>query len=108
MEVKKAAPVFEKLDKDLVVALFKHFPEKQVTAILAKMDPKRSIELTEYYGRVKSMREYDLLKEMNQSLKKEFADCKGMPKEQTASTDAPAAKPAKPATPAAPAATAAK
>lgn len=79
MEPKKAAPVFEKLDRDLVVELFKQLPQKQVTAILEAMTPDRSVALSEYYGRVRSAREYDLLKEMNQSLKKEFDDCKGMP-----------------------------
>lgn len=79
MEPKKAAPVFEKLDKDLVVELFKQLPPKQVTAILETMSADRSIFLSEYYGRVRSAREYDLLKEMNQSLLKEFDECKGMP-----------------------------
>ena len=80
MEPKKAAPVIEKLDKDLVVELFKQMPQKQVTAILETMSPDKSVTVSEYYGRVRSAREYDLLKEMNQSLRKEFDDCKGMPK----------------------------
>jgi flagellar motility protein MotE (MotC chaperone) len=80
MEPKKAAPVIEKLDKDLVVELFKQMPQKQVTAILESMSPDKSVTVSEYYGRVRSAREYDLLKEMNQSLRKEFDDCKGMPK----------------------------
>ncbi len=79
MEPKKAAPQIEKLDKDLVVALFKGLKQKQVTTILEFMSPDKSVEITEYFGRVKSAREYDLLKELNASLKKEFADCKGMP-----------------------------
>ena len=79
MEPKKAAPLFEKLDRDLVVELFKQLPQKQVTLILEGMNPERSVFLSEYYGRVRSAREYDLLKEMNQSLRKEFDDCKGMP-----------------------------
>lgn len=79
MEPKKAAPVFEKLDKDLVVELFKKLPQKQVTAILEGMSAEKSVQLSEYYGRVRSAREYDVLKEMNQSLRKEFDDCKGLP-----------------------------
>lgn len=79
MEPKKAAPVFEKLDKDLVVELFKQLPQKQVTLILETMNPERSVFLSEYYGRVRSAREYDLLKELNQSLRKEFDECKGLP-----------------------------
>jgi flagellar motility protein MotE (MotC chaperone) len=79
MEPKKAGPIFEKLDRDLVVELFKQLPQKQVTAILEAMSPDRSVALSEYYGRVRSAREYDLLKEMNESLRKEFDECRGMP-----------------------------
>lgn len=79
MEPKKAAPVFEKLDKDLVVELFKQLPQKQVTLILEGMAADKSVFLSEYYGRVRSAKEYDLLKEMNTSLRKEFEDCKGLP-----------------------------
>ena len=79
MEPKKAAPQFEKLDKDLAVALFKRLKQKQVTTILELMNPDKSVELAEYFGRVKSAREYDILKELNASLRKEFQDCKGMP-----------------------------
>jgi hypothetical protein len=43
------------------------------------MNPEKSVALTEYFARVKSAKEYDLLKELNESLKKEFQDCKGMP-----------------------------
>jgi flagellar motility protein MotE (MotC chaperone) len=86
MEPKKAAPAFEKLDKDLAVALFKKLKQKQVTTILENMNPEKSVEITEYFARVKSAKEYDILKELNESLRKEFQDCKGMP--VTASNDA--------------------
>ena len=76
MEPKKAAPVFEQLDRDLVVALFNRIPQKQTTNILSLMIPERSVQLSEYYGRLRSANEYELLKEINTSLKKEFADCK--------------------------------
>lgn len=76
MEPKRAAPVFEELDRDLAVALFKNLKKKQVTAILEKMDPDKAVTLTEYYGRVKSGAEYDLLKEMNKSLVEAFEGCK--------------------------------
>jgi flagellar motility protein MotE (MotC chaperone) len=79
MEPKKAAPAFEKLDKDLAVALFKKLKQKQVTTILENMNPEKSVEITEYFARVKSAKEYDILKELNESLRKEFQDCKGMP-----------------------------
>lgn len=76
MEPKKAAPVFEKIDKDLAAALFKKLRQKQVTAILEKMNPEKAIELTEYFGRIKSGAEYEILKEMNKSLVETFKDCK--------------------------------
>lgn len=79
MEPKKAAPVFEKLDRDLVVEMFKQLPQKQITLILEGMPPDKSVYLSEYYGRVRSAKEYDLLKEMNTSLRSEFDQCKGLP-----------------------------
>lgn len=79
MEIKKAAPVFEKLDRDLVVALFNRIPQKQTTQILQLMNPDKSVELSEYYGRIQSAKEYEMLKEINFTLRKEFQDCKGMP-----------------------------
>ncbi len=80
MEAKKAAAVFEKLDKDLVVSLFNRFPQKQTTQILSLMNPDRSVELSEYYGRIKSAKEYELLKEINLTLRGQFEECKGLPK----------------------------
>lgn len=79
MEPKKAAPVFEKLDRDLVVSLFNSIPQKQTTQILSLMNPDRSVELSEYYGRIRSGKEYELLKEVNFALRKEFEECKGLP-----------------------------
>lgn len=72
---KKSAPVFESLDKDLVVSLFNGLPQKQVTKILALMNPQKSVEITEYYGRVKSAKEYLLLKEINKELQDSFKKC---------------------------------
>jgi len=79
MEPKKAAPIMEKLDKDLVVDLFKALPQKQITAILEAMSPDKSVQISEYYGRVRSTREYDVLKEMNKSLLAELDKCKAFP-----------------------------
>lgn len=79
MEPKKAAPLFEKMDKDLAIALFKELKQKQITSILENMKPDSSVQLSEYYGRVRSTREYEVLKEMNSSLREQFANCKGMP-----------------------------
>ncbi|MEY4632485.1 MAG: hypothetical protein RIQ81_2605 [Pseudomonadota bacterium] len=102
MEPKKAAPVFEKMDDDLVVALFKRLRQKQVTLILETMSAEKSVKLSEYFGRVRSGKEYDLLKEMNSSLRQEFSECKGMPKEPAAlGAGAPAAAPVSAPVPAA-------
>lgn len=81
MEPKKAAPVIEQLDKDLVVALFKKLKQKQVTQILELMAPEKSVAISEYYARIGSAKEYNLLKEMNQSLRTAFNDCKGLPEQ---------------------------
>lgn len=99
MDPKKAAPAFEKLDKDLTVALFKKLKQKQVTTILEAMPPEKSVELTEYFARIKSAKEYDLLKELNESLRKEFQDCKGMPVATAAQTPV-SPRDGQPATPA--------
>lgn len=72
---KKSAPVFESLDKDLVVALFNGLPKKQVTKILALMAPEKSVEITEYYGRITSAKEYLLLQEINKELADTFKKC---------------------------------
>ena len=74
MKPKQAAPVFEQMDRDLVVNLWKSLPQKQITKILEKMAPEKSVELTEYYGRVRSGREYELLREVNKSLQAEFEE----------------------------------
>ena len=89
MEPKKAAPVFEEIDKDLAAALFKELKQKQVTAILEQMNPDKAVELTEYFGRIKSGAEYDVLREMNKSLVDAFKDCKTQEKttQESVSTD---------------------
>lgn len=78
MEPKKAGPVFAEMDRDLVVALFNSLPEKQITKILEAMDAEKAVKLSEYYGRIKSGKEYELLKEVNNTLIDEFNACKGM------------------------------
>ncbi|MBP9708474.1 MAG: hypothetical protein KBD78_12590 [Oligoflexales bacterium] len=78
MEPKKASPVLAEMDKDLVVALFKAIPEKQVTKFLEGMPPEKAGELSEYFGRLKSGKEYELLKEVNQTLVDEFKVCQGL------------------------------
>ena len=84
MDAKKAAPVFEKMDKDLVVSLFLKFPEKQVRSILMTMNTEKSVEISEYFGRIRSGREYEMLKEMNGFLVEKFEKCKGLPEQGVA------------------------
>lgn len=79
MPAKKAAPVFENLDQDLVVSLFNALPKKQTMNILSLMDPAKSVEISEYFGRIQSAKEYELLKEINTALLKEFEECKTVP-----------------------------
>ena len=100
MEPKKAAPQIEKLDKDLVVGLFKGLKQKQVTTILEAMSPEKSVEIAEYFGRVKSGKEYDLLKELNSSLRQEFAECKDSDSSIIADAKKPDPAPPKAADPA--------
>lgn len=88
MDPKRAAPIFENMDRDLVVALFKAIPKKQTMNILGLMNPEKSIQLTEYFGRIRSGQEYEMLVQINKSLREEFQDCKGMPSEPSA-TQAP-------------------
>jgi flagellar motility protein MotE (MotC chaperone) len=84
MDAKKAAPVFEKMDKDLVVSLFLKFPEKQVRSILMTMNTEKSVEISEYFGRIRSGSEYEMLKEMNGFLVEKFEKCKGLPEQGVA------------------------
>ena len=57
----------------------KAFPfQETVTRILEVMPADKSRDLTEYFGRIRSGKEYDLLKEMNQSLRTAFDECKGL------------------------------
>lgn len=76
MTPKKAAPIMENLDKDLLVQLFQKFPKKQTMNILSLMDPNKAAEISEYYGRLNSIKEYDMLKQVNESLSDQFERCK--------------------------------
>jgi flagellar motility protein MotE (MotC chaperone) len=64
MEPKKAAPLFEAMDRDLVMQLIKKLPVRQVTKLLEAVNPKKATEILEYYTRIRSGREYELLREM--------------------------------------------
>ena len=40
------------------------------------MNPQKAAEISEYYGRINSIKEYDMLKEVNESLSDQFEKCK--------------------------------
>ena len=86
MEPRKAGPVLEAMDRDLVIQLFRKLPQKQVTKLLESVSPKKATELFEYYTRMRSGREYALLKEIGV--------CK--PEETTSSGGSEAAAPQQP------------
>lgn len=64
MEPQKAAPLLETMDRDLVMQLLKQLPPRQVTKLLESVNPKKATEFLEYYTRIRSGREYELLREM--------------------------------------------
>lgn len=64
MDSKKAAPILEAMDRDLVLALFRKLPQKQVTKILESVSPKKATEFMEYYTRIRSGREFELMREL--------------------------------------------
>jgi hypothetical protein len=64
MEPRKAAVVLEGMDRDLVIALMKKLPARFVTKALESMSPKKTVEYMEYYTRIRSGREYELMKEL--------------------------------------------
>jgi flagellar motility protein MotE (MotC chaperone) len=64
MEPRKSAPLIEAMDRDLVIALFKKLPPKVVTRILENVSPRKATELMEFYTRIRSGREFALLREL--------------------------------------------
>lgn len=64
MEPRKAAPMLEGMDKDLVIRLFKELPPRLVTRILEAMKSQKATEFMEYYSRIRSGREYEILREL--------------------------------------------
>jgi flagellar motility protein MotE (MotC chaperone) len=64
MEPRKAAPMVESMDRDLVLLLLRKLPGRQVTRILESVSPKKAAELMEYYTRIRSGREYELMRSL--------------------------------------------
>ena len=93
MEPRKASVVLEGMDRDLVISLMKKLPARFVTKALEGMSPKKTVEYMEYYTRIRSGREYELMKELGL--------CKPDNAGDTAVGAAPLASPAPALTPAA-------
>lgn len=74
MEPKKAAPMFEAMDRDLVIALFKKLKPRTVTTFLEAMRPDKATEYMEYYTKIRSGREYELLRDMRMCQGADFGD----------------------------------
>ncbi len=64
MQPRSASPVLENMDRDLVIALFTKLPAKQVTKILENMSPVKATQFLEYYTRIRSGREFEMLKDL--------------------------------------------
>lgn len=98
MEPRKAAPLLESMDRDLVIELFKRLKPKTVTKFLESMSPRKATEHMEYYTRIRSGREYELLRDLR------LCSTSDIPEEQEKNTAPPAEKetaetPAEPQTP---------
>lgn len=64
MEPRKVAPVMDKMDRDLAIALLTRLPAKQVTKLLENSTPAKATEFLEYYTRIRSGREFEILREL--------------------------------------------
>lgn len=71
MDPKKAAPMIESMDRDLVLHLLRKMPQTQVTKILQFLSPQKAAEYLEYYTKIRSGREYELMKELGLCLAEE-------------------------------------
>lgn len=102
MEPKKAAPVLEGMDRDLVIALMKKLPARFVTKALESMTSKKAVEYMEYYTRIRSGREFELMKELGLCKPDNAVDAAATPSPVGAApTPAPTVVPTAAATPAA-------
>jgi flagellar motility protein MotE (MotC chaperone) len=50
MKAEEAAPLFNRLDAEIVYAVFKHMKQRQISAVLPLMDPDKAVALTELLG----------------------------------------------------------
>jgi flagellar motility protein MotE (MotC chaperone) len=64
MEPKKVAPLMDSMDRDLVIVLLSKLPARQVTKVLENSTPAKATQFLEYYTRIRSGREFEMLKEL--------------------------------------------
>jgi flagellar motility protein MotE (MotC chaperone) len=50
MKAEEAAPLFNRLDAEIVYEVFKHMKQRQISAVLPLMDPEKAVALTELLG----------------------------------------------------------
>ncbi len=105
MEPRKAATVLEGMDRDLVILLLRKMPARFVTKTLEAMNSKKAVEFMEYYTRIRSGREYALMKELG-LCRPDGDEGEVGGKEAKVETPAPAPKTESPQSAPAPAATA--
>lgn len=64
MDPKKVAPVMETMDRDLVIILLSRLPARQVTKLLENSSPAKATQFLEYYTRIRSGREFEMLRDL--------------------------------------------
>ncbi|APJ03428.1 MotE family protein [Silvanigrella aquatica] len=64
MEPRKVAPVMDAMDRDLVIVLLSKLPPRQVTKLLENSTPAKATQFLEYYTRIRSGREFEMLREL--------------------------------------------
>lgn len=64
MDPKKAAAVVSTLDKDLVTKIFLKLKTKRISDILSNMNPKTASDKLEYFTKIRSGREFSILRKM--------------------------------------------
>jgi len=64
MEPRKVSPILESMDRDLVIVLLTKLPPRQVTKIFENMSPLKATQFLEYFTRIRSGREFEMLKDL--------------------------------------------
>ena len=64
MEPRKVAPIMDTMDRDLVIVLLSRLPPRQVTKLLENSTPAKATQFLEYFTRIRSGREFEMLREL--------------------------------------------